>query len=114
MSHGGDLFDLDRGDSSDSVFDIVLRGYHKGQVDKELARADAIVAAITGERDEAYAQIQALVAQVHELQMHLATLRRRTAADATVSFRHLGPRVEQILTLAEEQAEAIRASAIQD
>src|SRR5439155_5843140 len=114
MSHGGDLFDLDHGNSMESAFDVVLRGYPKGQVDKALARVDAIVAAITAERDEAYGQIQALAAQVHEVQMQLAGLRRKTAADAMVSFRHLGPRVEQILTLAEEQAEAIRASAIQD
>ena len=114
MSHGGDLFDLDRGDPSEPLFDLAWRGYAKSQVDKELARADAIVAAITAERDEAYAQIQLLAGQVHQLQMQLADMRRKTAADATVSFRHLGPRVEQILTLAEEQAEAIHAGAIQD
>ena len=48
------------------------------------------------------------------LQNQLADLRRRTAADSAVSFRHLGPRVEQILLLAEEQADAIRAGAVDD
>src|SRR6185437_7630940 len=70
------------------------------------------VAALSGERDEAYAQVQALAAQVHEAQSQLLQLRRQTATDASISFRHLGPRVEQILALAEEQAEAIRHGAV--
>src|SRR6266545_7951708 len=115
MSHGGgELFALGGGAVAEPGFDIALRGYERRQVDRYVAQVEAEVAALAGERDEAYAQVQALAGQVHDVQRQMADLRRHTAADAAVSFRHLGPRVEQILALAEEQAEAIRYGALQD
>src|SRR5262249_11451250 len=112
MSHGGELFAMGEGVVAEPGFDIALRGYERRQVGRYVAQVEAEVAALTSERDEAYAQVQALAGQVHEVQNRMAELRRQTAADAAVTFRHLGPRVEQILALAEEQAEAIRASAV--
>src|SRR5436189_127560 len=114
MAHGGEMFSLGEGGASEPGFDLALRGYARGQVDRYVAQLEAEIAALTAEREEAYAQIQALATQVHHLQQEMTQLRHQTAADASVSFRHLGPRVEQILTLAEEQAEAIRASAVQE
>src|SRR5262245_19442469 len=111
MSHGGELFALGQDVVADPGFDVALRGYERRQVDRYVTQVEAEVAALAGERDEAYRQAQALAGQVHDLQNQMAQLRHHTAADASVSFRHLGPRVEQILALAEEQAEAIRAGA---
>src|SRR5690242_8992912 len=112
MSHGGELFALGEDVVAEPGFDIALRGYERRQVDRYVAQVEAEVAALAAERDEAYRQVQALAGQVHDVQNQMADLRRHTAADASVSFRHLGPRVEQILALAEEQAEAIRAGAV--
>src|SRR5262249_60476466 len=92
--------------------DIAVSGDERREGGRYVAEVEAEVAAVTSERDEACAQVQALAGQVHEVQNQMAELRRQTATDATVTFRHLGPRVEQILALAEEQAEAIRASAV--
>src|SRR3954452_20476856 len=114
MSHGGELFALGEGVPDDAGFDVALRGYHRQQVDKYVANTEAEIAALTSERDEAYRQLQALANQVADLHRQMSDLRRHTAADAAVSFRHLGPRVEQILSLAEEQAEAIRNGAVAD
>src|SRR3954447_13580275 len=114
MSHGGELFALGEGVPDDAGFDVALRGYHRQQVDKYVANTEAEIAALTSERDEAYRQLQALANQVADLHRQMSDLRRHTAADAAVSFRHLGPRVEQILSLAEEQAEAIRDGAVAD
>src|SRR4029453_14320821 len=112
MSHGGELFALGEDVVAEPGFDIALRGYERRQVDRYVAQVEAGGAAPAAERDEAYRQVQALAGQVHDVQNQMAELRRHTATDATVSFRHLGPRVEQILALAEEQAEAIRAGAV--
>ena len=112
MAHGNDLFGLDQTDTAESTFDTVyLGGYSKSQVDRAMARNDAVIAALTAERDESLLQLQAYAVRLQQLQQEMHDLRRHTAANAMVSFRHLGPRVEQILTLAEEQAEAIRAGA---
>src|SRR6185503_4351280 len=113
MSHG-ELLGLGGGVRSEPDFDTAIRGYLKPQVDKWVDNAANDIAVLTAERDEAFIQIQALAAQVQELQMELADLRRNTTHVGQVSFRHLGPRVEQILALAEDQAEAIRAGAVQE
>src|SRR4051812_11172952 len=108
MSHGGDLFALGEGVASEPGFDTTVPGYRKRQVDRYVAQAEAEMAALATERDEAYAQIEDLAARIQDLQGEVFDLRRHTGTDASVSFRHLGPRVEQMLALAEEQAAAIR------
>src|SRR5690242_2414754 len=113
MSHGGELFAMGESVVAEPGFDIALRGYERRQVDRYVAQVEAEVAALAGERDEAYAQVQALAAQVHDVQKQMAEFRRQTAMDTAVTFRHLGPRVEHILALAEEQAEAIRNGAVE-
>src|SRR5262245_18299226 len=114
MSHGGDLFALGENVASEPVFTINFRGSDKAQVDDYVTRVEGEVATLSAEREEALAQIQALAAQMQGLQMEIAELRRHAVTGGHISFRHLGPRVEQILALAEDQAEAIRAGAVQE
>src|SRR5581483_9783541 len=115
MSQGGDLFALSDGAASQPNFEIVFRGYHKEQVDKYVNMLEAENEALAAERENAYDHTQAMAAQVQQLQLEIAELRRRgNTRIEEVSFRHLGPRVEHILTLAEEQAEAIRKNAVSD
>src|SRR5918911_5389294 len=111
MSHGAEIFGLGGDAASEPNFETALRGYEKKQVERYVARAENEIAALAGEREQAYAQIQAMAQQIERLQQEAAQARRQPGLGPDVSFRHLGPRVEQILALAEEQAEAIRASA---
>jgi cell division septum initiation protein DivIVA len=114
MSHGGEIFGLGGDAATEPSFETALRGYEKKQVERYVARAENEIAALSAEREQAYAQIQAMNARIEQLQQEAVQARRQGPLSGEVSFRHLGPRVEQILTLAEEQAEAIKASATDD
>jgi chromosome segregation ATPase len=111
MSHGPDLFALSDGVTTEPSFELALRGYDKKQVDRYVATVEAEVVTLATEREQAYAHVQALTGQLQQLRVEMANMRHRTGTAGRLSFRHLGPRVEQILALAEEQAEAIRAEA---
>jgi cell division septum initiation protein DivIVA len=113
MSHGGELLGLGENVTTAPDFEVVLRGYSRTQVDDTMARLENEIALLAAERDEAFAQIRQLAAQVQEMHIELAE-RRKSTHIGEVSFRHLGPRVEQILALAEDQAEAIKAGAAQE
>src|SRR4051812_3831675 len=114
MSHGGEIFGLGGDAATEPSFETALRGYEKKQVERYVSRAENEIAALANERDQAYQQMQAMQAQIERLQQEAAQARRQPGVGAEVSYRHLGPRVEQILALAEEQAEAIKASATDD
>src|SRR4051812_29126579 len=114
MSHGGEIFGLGGDAATEPSFETALRGYERKQVERYVARAENEIAALAAEREQAYTQIQAMAAQIERLQQEITQARRQTDLGAEASFRHLGPRVEQILALAEEQAEAIKASATDD
>jgi cell division septum initiation protein DivIVA len=111
MSHGGEIFGLGGDAATEPSFETALRGYEKKQVERYVARAENEIAALATEREQAYSQIQAMAAQIERLQQEATQARRQPGLGKDVSFRHLGPRVEQILTLAEEQADDIRAKA---
>src|SRR5690349_17880697 len=112
MSHGGDLFAL--GSEAAPVnlgFESVLRGYDKRQVAAYVEQAEAEIAALVQERDEALRHSQVLAAESEALRAEVAEFRKRSPISEATSFRHLGTRAEQILALAEEQAAAIVTNA---
>src|SRR3954452_9307588 len=115
MANGAELYTLTNGIATEPTFETAMRGYERKQVDRYVSQAEGEIVALAGERDEAFDQLRLLTEQVHQLQQELAVARSATAAPvpANVSFRHLGSRVEQILALAEDQAEAIKADAAQ-
>src|SRR4029079_17759824 len=96
MSQGGDLFALGEGVASQPSFDGAVRGYVRKQVDDYVVRAEAEIANLACVRTRAYHQVNAMAGQVQLLQDEMAELRGRGQLPQKVSFRHLGPRVEQI------------------
>jgi chromosome segregation ATPase len=112
MSNGGELSVLsDR--STQPSFEASLRGYDKRQVDQYVSQAGSEIATLAAEREQAVHHIQDLVARMQRLEAELTELRQRPTRVDRASFRHLGPMVDQILALAEKQAEAITNAAMQ-
>ena len=112
MSHGGELFELSGAEAAASGFETArLGGYRKDQVDRYVAIVEREIQALEKERHEAFAHAEALSTQSTVLHQEIGQLRRHLATGQGLTFRHLGPTVEQILTLAEEQAESIRQEA---
>src|SRR6476469_8817709 len=108
MSSGPEVFPFGSGSASEPTFEKAFNGYDKKQVDRYVQQVEAEIAALAAEREETYAQITLLNQHVVALQGELDAARRFVASGDTVSYRHLGPRVEQILALAEEQADDLR------
>jgi hypothetical protein len=96
---------------TEPTFSTTLRGYNRREVDHYAHIAETQLHAAIGQRDELAARIRTVTDQLHQAHSELVELRRRPKLDDKVSFRHLGPRVEQILAEAELQAEAVRAAA---
>ena len=96
---------------TEPTFSTTVRGYNRREVDHYAHIAETQLHAAIGQRDELAARIRTLTDQLHQAHSELVELRRRPKLDDKVSFRHLGPRVEQILAEAELQAEAVRAAA---
>jgi chromosome segregation ATPase len=113
MSHGGELYAVRDDMTSRPRFEFALRGYDKRQVDQYVAQTDSEISTLTAERERASGHIQDLTAQLQHLQAELTDLRQRPAQVDRASFRHLGPTVDQILALAEKQAEAITNTSAQ-
>lgn len=88
---------------SRTPFRVVLRGYDPGQVDR---RVDELETAV----DEARSQILHLQERADQLARERAAAAQQESA-RPASFEHLGERVGQILTLAEEEADSLRERA---
>lgn len=91
--------------ASNREFDLVLRGYDRGQVDHHIDVLQALLTASEQATEQARAQAARLAEEA-------AQLRRNQPADGgAAGFAGLGRRVERILSLAEEQAAETRARA---
>src|SRR6266508_1122037 len=112
MSHGGELF-ASADITSRPGFELVRRGYDKPQVDQYVSQVGSMISRLAGERELALSQIQDMAAQLQRLQAEVNELRKRPVQVDRASFRHLGAMVDQILALAEKQAEAITSTAAQ-
>lgn len=89
--------------SSPFGFELVRRGYDRGQVDDRITK-------LVADRDSALARITALEKRIEEL--HLETQNAQAqVTDAEPSYAGLGARVEKILRLAEEEAKDLREEA---
>lgn len=113
MSRDEELLPLGEDASFPPVFASMIRGYDKRQVDEYVAQLASDVSMLSAEREAAFDQIQGLVAQNNQLQAEMRELRQRPSQVDRASFRHLGPMVDQILSLAEKQSEAITAMTAQ-
>ena len=86
MAHGGDLFAIGDGVPSEQNFEIAFRGYKQDQVDNFVRLLETDLATVSAERDEAYAQLQALTTQVHQLQLELVESRQRITGPTTITY----------------------------
>lgn len=99
--------------SSRPAFETTLRGYDKRQVDLHISRLDREASRLAAENERGRAQFHDLSAQLQQAHVELTELRQRPPQVDRASFRHLGPMVDQILALAEKQAEAIVSTTAQ-
>jgi cell division septum initiation protein DivIVA len=84
-----------------AVFDVVARGYRRSQVDAHLAALEQELAELRWEHDDVRAQRAALAEQRAEQERWVP------------SFDALGERVVALLRLAEQEAAALRAEAVE-
>jgi hypothetical protein len=92
-------------------FRIAFRGYDAREVDRWTKVMEAKVEAARVAHRELAADVRSLADQLDRAHEELAVLRRRPSVDDKVGFRHLGPRVEQILAEAHAEADEIVRSA---
>jgi DivIVA domain-containing protein len=111
-SRGFDLITVDEDAIVDASFDVSLRGYDRHQVDAYVARTERELHELAEQAEAAERRAKELAAELEKTGAELARARRFVrATDGRPTYAALGRRVEQILTLAEEQADDIRAKA---
>jgi peptidoglycan DL-endopeptidase RipA len=113
MSNGEELFAFRDRTNSRPEFEVTRRGYDKRQVDDYLEQIDRQVAALSSERERAYAHVQDMSSKLQRVQAELTELQDRPPQVDRATFRDLGPTVDQILALAEHQAGEITTAAQQ-
>jgi cell division septum initiation protein DivIVA len=92
-------------------FRVGMRGYDPREVDRWVKYMETQVSAAKNAHRELAADVRSLADQLDRAHEELAVLRRRPSIDDTIAFRHLGPRVEQILADAHAEADEILRSA---
>lgn len=97
--------------ATEPTFNTTLRGYDRRQVDQYAHTTETQLATALAESNRLDAKVRSLANELRVAQEELTELRRRPAVNEKASFKHLGLRVEQILTDAEEQAELVRTEA---
>jgi len=96
------------------TFDLALRGYDRRQVDEYLDRVEHDLSVAQADRDAASTRIALLEKRLDELENELQAARHQLAEGARPTYAGLGRRVEQLLSIAEEEAERLRADALRD
>lgn len=96
------------------TFDLALRGYDRRQVDEYLDRLEHDLSVAQGDRDAASARIALTEKRLGELESELAATRAQVTEGDHPTYAGLGKRVQQLLTIAEEEAERLRADAQRD
>lgn len=93
-------------------FRTVRRGYDPVQVDEYLTRAQGIHAQAVDEASAKTVEVSKLASALEEARARITELEAQPAADTSpVDYSGLGPRISQMLQLAEEEAAEMRAAA---
>ena len=95
-------------------FAVAFRGYTRRQVDHYARTVEAQIGAVLAANNDLEAHIRALTTQLRTAHDEIGDLRRRPPSVDKLAYRHLGARVEQILSEAEQEGASIRQSAIDD
>ena len=96
-------------------FDVVRRGYDRGQVEEHLDRFESDLRILTADRDAAVAQASELARALDRTRAHVEELRAqidRLAAPPD-SMEGLSERLQRMLRLAQDEAREMRSSADQ-
>lgn len=96
-----------------STFDVVRRGYDRGQVDEHLDRLDADLRILAADRDAAVARAAELGKQVENQRAQIINVEREMArlATAPASMEGMSERMQRMLRLAQDEAAEIRSRA---
>lgn len=95
-------------------FEVVLRGYDRGQVRETIERLDADIRIALADRDAAVARSSDLASQLSAMHAELESLRRKVASSQAPTFETMGERIAHMLRLAEEESAEIRHAALTD
>src|SRR3954463_11957574 len=107
------LVPLSHDDDQPSGFDVVLRGYDRRQVDDYLDRVEAALNDADARHADDAGRLAALESQVTDMHERLADAERR-AAGRPEPAPVAGDRIAAMLRLADEEAAAIRAGAVDE
>ena len=95
-------------------FEVSLRGYDKRQVDAYVARSEAELVALTGERDSATSRSADLAAQLANSHAQIESLRRHLAeSSADITADNVDARMRSRVELAFAQSQGIRNQALE-
>jgi chromosome segregation ATPase len=90
-----------------AVFDLVLRGYDRRQVDAHIAKLEEELAEIAWQRDVLEGERQQLRRVRERLEAERAALDQQPARPPSLS--EVGERVQEILSMSQQEAEQLRA-----
>ena len=95
-------------------FEVSMRGYDKRQVDAYVARSEAELVALTGERDSAASRSADLAAQLANSHAQIESLRRNLAdSTAVITADNVDARMRSRVELAFAQSQGIRNQALE-
>src|SRR3954451_21874675 len=95
-------------------FDVVLRGYDRGQVEEHVERLEAELRIAAADRDAAAARSADLASQLATSHAEVESLRVKLEQTGLPTFENMGQRIAGMLRLAEAEADAIRQKAVED
>jgi cell division septum initiation protein DivIVA len=95
-------------------FAVAFRGYTRHEVEHYARTVEAQITAILTANGDLEAQVRTLTNQVRMAHDEIGDLRRRPPTADKLAYRHLGARIEQILSDVEEEAATIRKAAIEE
>jgi hypothetical protein len=96
-----------------AVFDLVVRGYDRRQVDEHVGRLEQELAELAWQRDVLDAERQQVRAVREEIAGERAAWEEQKAS-WTPSFAALGERVNEILTMSQQEAEQLRLRTVRE
>jgi hypothetical protein len=100
--------------ATEPTFNVSLRGYDRRQVDQYAHRTEAQLASTLVENRDLAGQLNAITEELRAAQNEVFELRQGPPITDDVSFKHLGLRIEQILTDAHEESDYVRRCAVEE
>lgn len=98
-------------DGMSHQFDVVIRGYDRGQVHDVLDRMEGELRVAMADREASSARSAELAGQLSNVSAEMESLRRKADQAGEPSFANMGTRISNMLSLAEEEATDIRRQA---